>query len=260
MADIPVEIGDALNRGRLETVTLVEWLAIDMVILLSNILPEVGLAEYTDRLVAQAHRVASCGVMCRLEKIGEVVYAVLKDHPHRTAIFESLATHTSDMVRVFAAYCVTADEKLCLADRFEIVRRFAADSAMSVRECAWSSCRKYIIADLSGAIRLFHDWVVDADPNIRRYAIEATRPRGVWTKHIPALKKDPTQCFSLLEPVRSDSSDYVRRSVGNWLNDAGKTSPDQVKRICKRWMAESSTQETSWIVKHALRHLLVPGD
>ncbi len=42
-ADIPPEILLALNEGREETVTLVEYLAIDMSVLLRSILPSVGL-------------------------------------------------------------------------------------------------------------------------------------------------------------------------------------------------------------------------
>ena len=39
MADIPLDVLKALNEGREETITLVEWLAIDMPTLLRSISP-----------------------------------------------------------------------------------------------------------------------------------------------------------------------------------------------------------------------------
>ena len=42
IADIPPDVLAALNRGELETVTLVEWLAIDMQTLLRHALDDVG--------------------------------------------------------------------------------------------------------------------------------------------------------------------------------------------------------------------------
>jgi 3-methyladenine DNA glycosylase AlkC len=55
--------------------------------------------------------------------------------------------------------------------------------------------------------------------------------------------------------LKSDKAKYVRDSVGNWLNDAGKTRPDFVVQLCKRWENESDTKETKYITKKALRTL-----
>ena len=105
------------------------------------------------------------------------------------------------------------------------------------------------------ALVLIEPWTVDTDANVRRCAIEATRPRGVWTAHCDALKERPERAELLLEPVRSDASDYVRRSVANWVNDASKSRPDWARALCARWMRESPTPETRWTTHHALRTL-----
>src|SRR4029434_5740841 len=89
--------------------------------------------------------------------------------------------------------------------------------------------------------------------NVRRTAIESTRPRGVWCTHIEALKSDPGPALIILEEVRADPSDYVRRSAANWLNDASKSRPDWVRDVCRRWLRESPGEETAKIVNHALR-------
>jgi 3-methyladenine DNA glycosylase AlkC len=150
---------------------------------------------------------------------------------------------------------VTADERLAFAKRLERARRFAADTHMAVRECAWDSFRPFLARDLPGALRLLRPWVHDKDGNVRRCAVEATRPRGVWTEHLEALKDDPEPGLPLLEPLKADPSDYVRRSVANWLNDASKSRPEWTRAVCRRWEKESRAPETRWIVRHALRTL-----
>lgn len=58
-----------------------------------------------------------------------------------------------------------------------------------------------------------------------------------------------------LENLKSDPSKYVQDSVANWMNDAGKTQPEFVIEICKKWKQESPTKETNYIIKRALRSL-----
>jgi 3-methyladenine DNA glycosylase AlkC len=103
-------------------------------------------------------------------------------------------------------------------------------------------------------------WVKDANANVRRCAVEATRPRGVWCAHIDSLKTDPSPGLALLEVVRSDPSRYVQKSVANWLNDASKSRPDWVRSVCKRWKKESRTAETAWIINHATRTIRKAGE
>ncbi len=258
ISDIPREVRRALDEGREETITLIEWLAIDAAKLLSHVLPQLGFKrEQSSALVAHAQAIAAEGVTVRVKRVGAMVHQMLAAEPsrRREELFERLATHRSDMVRAYAAYSLLADATLDLEDRLGRARRFAADRSMSVRECAWDSFRPWIADELPRAIDLLIPWVRHRNPDLRRCATEATRPRGVWTHHLEALKLDPTPGLPLLEPCRSDPSDYVRRSVANWLNDASKTHPDWVRRICARWLRDSPTPETAWITKRAMRTL-----
>ena len=254
-SDIPLDVLQALNEGREETITLAEWLAIDMPTLLRAVLPDIGLTDAREQLGKEADRLANEGVTKRLRGIGKALFRVTEGHPSRREVFKALAGHSSDMVRAWAAFMLTADESVSLSDRLAAAQRFAKDRSVAVRECAWDSFRPYIAADLDHGIRLLEPWVRDPEPNIRRCAIEATRPRGVWTPHIEALKEGPERGLVLLEPLQSDPSRYVQRSVGNWLNDASKTRPDWTQAVCARWAEESPTTETAWTVNHALRTL-----
>ena len=120
---------------------------------------------------------------------------------------------------------------------------------------AWMAVRDATIRSLDQALELLGPWVVDPDPNIRRFASELTRPRGVWCAQIEQLKSEPWLGLGLLEPLRFDPSRYVQNSVANWLNDASRTQPAWVRETCDRWRVESGAPETRYIVRRALRTL-----
>ncbi len=245
-ADIPPDVLEGLNRGELETVTLVEWLAIDMPTLLRHALADVGVEA--PLALARAEEVSGEGVTRRLRAIGAALHAEIP-------AFEALASHRSDMVRAWAVFMLAADDTLPLDERLERTKRFAADRSVAVRECAWDSFRPYVTRDLERGLTLLETWVKDEDPNIRRCAVEGTRPRGVWTAHIQELKREPWRGLPLLEPVRSDPSRYVQRAVANWLNDASKDQPEWTREVCARWLQETPSEATEWIVNSALRTL-----
>lgn len=264
MADIPPDVLENLHEGREETITLVEWLAIDVRRLARAVGadPKISRAGFDRNVAAHlasvADRLAGDGVMARSHGMGSAIHAALVGHRKREPVLLALGAHTSDMVRSWAAYARMADPTPDLPSRIAAMRPVAADRHMAVRECAWEALRPHLARDLPAAIAALAPWVRDADGNVRRCAVEATRPRGVWTLHLNEFKADPSPALPLLEPVRSDPSDYVRRSVGNWLNDASKSRPDWVRSVCARWEHESPTAETAWTVRHALRTLRKP--
>ena len=131
---------------------------------------------------------------------------------------------------------------------------FADDSHFGVREIAWMAARPMIANDIESAVAFLVQWTGSKSENLRRFASEATRPRGVWCAHIPALKENPKLGVSIIEPLKEDTSKYVKDSVGNWLNDAAKTVPDFVRTLCHRWSSIPSSH-TQYIIKKAMRNL-----
>lgn len=101
-------------------------------------------------------------------------------------------------------------------------------------------------------------WAMDNNPNVRRLASEGCRPRLPWAMGIPALKKDPAPIFPILEKLRCDPSEYVRKSVANNLNDIAKDHPQQVLALVAQWAGKHA--HTDWIIKHGCRTLLKKGD
>ncbi len=95
-----------------------------------------------------------------------------------------------------------------------------------------------------------HDWV-------RRFSSEGCRPRLPWAMALPGLQKDPSPILPILEKLKNDSSETVRRSVANNLNDISRDHPELVINLCRNWKGKS--EDTDQLIKHALRTLLKKG-
>lgn len=101
-------------------------------------------------------------------------------------------------------------------------------------------------------------WSTHKNHHVRRLASEGSRPRLPWAMALPALKKDPSPNLPLLNNLKEDPSEYVRRSVANHLNDISKDHPALVLHIAKKWIGK--TDETDALLKHACRTMLKQGD
>ncbi len=244
-ADVPTDVLAALNAGTLETATLVEGLAVDFAALMAAAVPEAG-ADAPGRLAA----LAGAGVTQRMAAAGALLAERLG-----AAGAERLAGHPSDTVRGWAAYAVGAAPGLALAERLARVRALADDRHFGVREWAWLAVRPHVAADVPRAVALLAPWTAEPSERLRRFASEATRPRGVWAAQLRALVQDPGLGLPVLEPLRADPSRYVQDSVGNWLNDAAKARPDWVRALCARWQAGEAAPATARICARALRSL-----
>lgn len=100
-------------------------------------------------------------------------------------------------------------------------------------------------------------WSLHENHKVRRFASEGSRPRLPWAMAIPNLKKDPSSILPILENLKNDPSEWVRRSVANNLNDIAKDHPAVILSIAKQWKGIS--KETDAIIKHGSRTLLKQG-
>ena len=101
-------------------------------------------------------------------------------------------------------------------------------------------------------------WSKHKNHHVRRFSSEGSRPRLPWGLGVPWLKKDPSKIIPILENLKNDKSEYVRKSVANNLNDISKDHPELVLNLSKKWMGK--TKEIDWIVKHGCRTLLKKGN
>lgn len=118
--------------------------------------------------------------------------------------------------------------------------------------------REFLKHDFDKTLEVMKLWAKSPNHHIRRLSSEGCRPRLPWAMAIPELKKNPDPILSLLTVLKSDSSEYVRRSVANNLNDIAKDNPQIVIEIASKWKRHS--KETDAIIKHACRTLLKQGN
>jgi hypothetical protein len=71
--------------------------------------------------------------------------------------------------------------------------------------------------------------------------------------------EDPSPLLPVLETLRDDSHEYVRRSVANNLNDIAKDHPDRVVAIARDWLAGDIGPDRRRLVRHACRTLVKSG-
>jgi 3-methyladenine DNA glycosylase AlkC len=101
------------------------------------------------------------------------------------------------------------------------------------------------------------EWSKSENANVRRLSSEGCRPRLPWAIGIPALKTNPLPIIAVLENLKADSSEYVRRSVANNLNDIAKDHPEVVVSLVEKWRGKNP--DTDKIIKHGCRTLLKRG-
>lgn len=241
---IPAAILAGLNAGTRESANLAEGLAVDHAALMGVAVPDVP-PEAVARLA-----VGQPSITERMRIAGEV----LLEHVGLGTL-DVVVAHESDTVRGWAAYMIGLAPGLSLAERLTLVRPLANDSHFGVREWAWMPLRPHIAPDVPRAIRLLEPWVHEESAYLRRFAVEATRPRGVWCEHITELKENPRLGLPLLKPLRADPERYVQDSVSNWLNDAAKSQPDWVRDLVEGWADGCEDPGTLRICRRAVRSL-----
>lgn len=136
-----------------------------------------------------------------------------------------------------------------LACMLELTQRFTAEFAV----------RPLIEAYPDKTIDRLLAWTNHPNPHVRRWCSEGIRPRLPWGRRLTALIDNPKPIFPILEDLKDDPSEYVRRSVANNLNDIAKDHPEAVIRICRKWLKNASL-ERKRLIERALRSLVKDGN
>lgn len=85
------------------------------------------------------------------------------------------------------------------------------------------------------ALPVIDEWLGSNNPNTRRAVVEGLR---IWTSR-PYFKENPNEAIRRIANLKDDSSEYVRKSVGNALRDISKKFPDLIKIELENWNLES---------------------
>ncbi|MBW3517596.1 DNA alkylation repair protein [Flavobacterium sp. NKUCC04_CG] len=252
---IPEAVVSLLNQGLIESVNLVEWSAVNHRELVRSTFPQLGLEAIIPDIIAVIDGLAKPSTMKSVAAIGEFLYQHAFENQILDQLYTALCAHSSDSIRCYACYIIALQKDLSIQHRLEEARFLIADPHFGVREIIWMALRPELVKQLDEVLLYLLGWTGDSDERIRRFITEVTRPKGVWTSTIVALKNHPEQALPILEVLRADPSLYVQNSVANWLNDASKSQPEFVRNLCARWSQESHVPATQYIVKRALRTL-----
>ncbi len=117
--------------------------------------------------------------------------------------------------------------------------------------------RQFIKLDQKRALEFFQKWSKSKNHHVRRLASEGCRPRLPWGEALQEFKKNPAPILPILENLKNDESEYVRKSVANNLNDISKDHPQIVLDLLKTWKKEGVREG---LIRHALRTLLKKGN
>ncbi|MFT5259145.1 MAG: 3-methyladenine DNA glycosylase AlkC [Cryomorphaceae bacterium] len=129
---------------------------------------------------------------------------------------------------------------------------------MTKRSSSEFDIRTFLLDSPQRTLSVLQEWTQDPNQHVRRLASEGSRPRLPWAMRLPMFIEDPSPLIPLLDALKDDDEEYVRRSVANNLNDIAKDHPDVVARIAGDWL-KGASKNRQRLVRHACRTLIKQG-
>jgi len=202
--------------------------------------------ELTARAKHVSHALATVLPSDREATIGRLIEAL-------GAPFESSALSGMDSFLYLPFVYFVAEYGL---DHFEI--SMTAQYELTQRFTAEFSLRFFIERYPERSFERLTVWAKDPNVHVRRLVSEGTRSRLPWAPRLRLVQDDPEPVFVLLEMLKDDPEEYVRRSVANNLNDIAKDHPERVVEVARRWWSDASPERKK-LVRHGLRTLVKAG-
>ena len=113
----------------------------------------------------------------------------------------------------------------------------SADSNWRVQEALAKAFDDFCaVRGYEAALPVIDEWLSNPRPNVRRAVTEGLR---IWTRR-PYFQDHPGDAIARLSKLRSDASEYVRKSVGNALRDISKKHPELVAAELRTWSLETT--------------------
>ncbi len=218
--------------------------------------PGLDQQSFTHRVLRRGWQVLE--LKARMSRISDTLAEFL------SADFEMNAKVLTNVARDYLADDITGFEYMFLPEYIEkhgqqhFKLSMQALGAMTQTGSAEFAIRPFIVSETDKTLRQLQRWTTHKNHHLRRLASEGCRPRLPWAMALPDLKRDPAPILPILEALKTDSSEYVRRSVANNLNDISKDHPELSLDLARKWLGQSP--ETDWVVKHACRGLLKAGE
>lgn len=108
-------------------------------------------------------------------------------------------------------------------------------------------CRK---TGYEKVLPIIDEWLDNHNPNTRRAVTEGLR---IWTSR-PYFKDNPNEAIRRIAALKEDTSEYVRKSVGNALRDISKKFPELIRAELNNWKLDS--KEINQVYKLASKFII----
>ena len=125
---------------------------------------------------------------------------------------------------------------------------------MTIRFTSEFSIRPFLLKYDQKVFSYLNKWKKDKNHHVRRLVTEGTRPNLPWGIKVDNINEKLQRNIKLISSLKSDPSEYVRRSVANHLND--------ISRLDEKLYFESITtfevgnENIERVIRHSARSLL----
>lgn len=107
--------------------------------------------------------------------------------------------------------------------------------------------------------QVLKNWAMDKSHHVRRLCSEGIRPNLPWGIKSHFVINNLEKGVEILELLKNDESEYVRKSVANHMNDISRIDEKLFLKTIKRWNKESKEKNMQKLIRHASRTLLKKG-
>lgn len=117
--------------------------------------------------------------------------------------------------------------------------------------------RPFIKQEFQQTMAHLKKWATDENNHVRRLASEGSRPHLPWSFKLDEIIENPDYTKPILNQLQKDVDLYVKKSVGNHLNDISKDHPDWVIDFLELW--DLTDDHSAWMAKRGVRTLIKNG-
>jgi len=180
---------------------------------------------------------------------------------NRLIWLKKLAADDKAAVRCLACIALGEIGKVAPDSIVATAHKLAADSRWEVRECIANAFDDQIgLTQPEFVYDLMRQWVADPSPNVRRVPTNALMRYGL---------KQPRQVIALMDQLRHDESEYVRKNVRFCLGQIAKEkhpilgvgnpdNPETMLTTLTEW-AKDTDGHNRWIVAGTLGNVWAKG-
>lgn len=193
-------------------------------------------------------------VVKTIKTIGVAVGEKLATKNFGLSWLKKLAADEKAAVRCMACVVLGEMGETSFDSIIPVAHKLAADERWEVRECIANALDDQISpVQPESVYQLMSQWVADSSPNVRRCVTNSLMRYGI---------KQPRKVIALMNQLRHDESEYVRKNVRFCLQQIAKTqhpilgkgnddNPDAMLETLREW-AKDTHKGNRWIVAGAL--------